>query len=463
VPGTSGLSESSHEEQQQSHRARRTKVVVRVEATVVRNYATTIAMGGEGSSNNKYYGDKSSNSSSGSGRDVSATAGNSSRWDVQNFDLDTKLNESAFVGTVDEIETKHRRFFPQTIKKKDNNMNEKNDSITTSIASSTESDTTTLTTPTGKIKKGTLVTSIRRRCATKARLVTLPVEDLIALPAYEDLDLGEVAAVVSTYLPAFGALFYGLDKRTKEGRFSKKALSGSTILINGGGAVEAEAVTKVALLGGAARVFLFQTESAQLLEKLGGDRSKVFALLGEPIDHASRLHRSMDIIVDLGLLTNLEFLTASLSLKGRLVSVAASKESVTYGGGFLSRMKEFVGQATLSNVEGTYIYDFHDVVSKRSKYYGEVIRDLKYLLDLTQRRKLRPRVDRYIKPRDVEIMQEDMVRRPANGTVICEPWREQPHQHLQHHQATPADPDPITSLEQMDAWNMTLSTENIHS
>lgn len=189
-------------------------------------------------------------------------------------------------------------------------------------------------------------------------------------------------------------------------------------------------------------MFLFQTESGMTLEKTNDKR--VFALSGEPEDHKSRLHQAMDVIIDLGSLMNFEFLRSSLSPKGRLVCIAPKGQTKN----LVTRINEFVGQATLIKVPGTSIFDFQEMSTSS---YGEVIRDLQYLLDLTQRRKLRPRVDRYIKPRDVEIMQEDMARRPPRGAVICEPWREH------------RDPDAISSLEQLEAWSHTMCARSIHS
>mmetsp|Transcript_19751 Transcript_19751/g.31844 ORF Transcript_19751/g.31844 Transcript_19751/m.31844 type:complete len:154 (-) Transcript_19751:2112-2573(-) len=125
----------------------------------------------------------------------------------------------------------------------------------------------------------------------------------------------------------------------------------------------------------------------------------------------------MDVIVDLSFFKNIDFLKLALSSKGRLVCVAPRGQSKS----LIARVKEMLGQATLIKQPGTTIYDFDDMCKSN---YGEVLRDLQYLLDQTKERRLRPKVDRYIKARDVEIMQEDMAMRPPGGTVICEPWRE---------------------------------------
>ena len=75
---------------------------------------------------------------------------------------------------------------------------------------------------------------------------------------YQDLDSGEIATILSSYLPVFGALHHGTDLRNRESRFCNGALSNSQVLVSGGNAVEAEAAIKLALLGGASRVYAFQ-------------------------------------------------------------------------------------------------------------------------------------------------------------------------------------------------------------
>jgi hypothetical protein len=309
---------------------------------------------------------------------------NSSEWRKQ-FDLDSKLAESIFVGIVEEFVGKGRRQQPSPVDVVD--------------------------TPTGPVRKGTLVTSMRK-CATKARIVTLPSDELISLAAYQDLDSGEIATILSSYLPAFGALHHGIELRHREGRFSIGALSNFQVLVSGGNAVEAEAVIKLALLGGASRVYAFQVAN---LTKINSP--KLVVLDGPADDYASRLYQSVDIIVDLGFLNEIDFLKQAVSSRGRLVCVVPRNRSKN----LLSRVQEMLGQATLIKHPGTTVYDFDDMCKSE---YGEVLRDLRFLLDLAQKRKLRPRVDRYIKARDVEIMQEDMHLHPPRGTVICEPWRE---------------------------------------
>ncbi len=304
-----------------------------------------------------------------------------SQWRKQ-FDLDTKLAESTFVGIVEDFELKNQ-----------------------------QKPLTSATTPTGDIWKGTLVTSIRK-CATKARIVSMQAEELISLSQFQDLDSGEVAALVSSYLPAFGALYHGIDLKFRDSRFTTGSLSNCQVLVSGGRAVDSEAVIKLALLGGASRVFAYQVSNLGKIK-----HPKLVVLDGPAENYASRLYQSIDVIVDWGFPKHVDFLKQAVAPTGRLVCVVPRNPSNS----LQSRVAAMLDQATLIKHKRTTIYDFEDMCKTN---YGQVLRDLQYLLDLTQKRRLRPRVDRYIKSRDVEIMQEDMAIRPPRGAVICEPWRE---------------------------------------
>jgi NADPH:quinone reductase-like Zn-dependent oxidoreductase len=202
-------------------------------------------------------------------------------------------------------------------------------------------------------------------------------------------------------------------------------------MVSGGSAVESEAVIKLALMGGASRIFVSRPPSSGVGEYLKRMNShKIVVLDGDPNSYRSRLHQKIDVIIDLGYLKDIDFLKLALVPKGRLVCVVPRNKSKN----LVESVTEMLGQATLIKHPGTSVYDFEEM-SKSN--YKEVVRDLHYLLDLTQKRRLRPKVDRYIKARDVEIMLEDMAIRPPRGAVICEPWREFVH-----------EPEPVPSIKQ---------------
>lgn len=305
------------------------------------------------------------------------------------FDLDSKLAESNFVGVVDGFD-------------KDDVDQQ-------------------LETPNGTVRTGTIVTSIRKKCATKARVAIVPAQDLISLSRYGDLDAGEVAAIMKTYLPAFGALYHGVDLRWRTQRSSNGFLKERNILVSHGSDIDAEALARLALLGGAYRVYVLKAPSKtgiSLLDRLNSSRVVVLEADAEEL-HESVLFQSMDVIIDLGFLNNIDLLRTSLAPRGRLVCVEPKSRS----GNLVSRLHEIAGQASLMKVKGTCIYDYDDMCKNN---YGDVVEDLEHLLELTQRRKLRPLVDKYIKARDVEIIQDAMRKHPPRGAIICEPWREHP-------------------------------------
>lgn len=305
----------------------------------------------------------------------------------------------------------------------------------------------------GRAKVGTPVTSLRT-IGTTARTISIPASDLISLSRFENLDRGEIVAVMKTYLPAFGALYHGIDLKNRRKRFSGKLLKETNILISQGCSVDVEAFTRLALLGGTDRVFILKAPGIHPIRSSLVDRlnsSRVVVMEGNATElHETILHQSMDLIIDLGCLSNIELLQRSLSPGGRLVCVERQK---IRRANIASRLKQFVEQAALMKLDGSCIYD-HSNVCKNP--HSDVSQDLEYLLGLTQKRRLRPLIDRYIKARDVQVMKADMMKRPPQGAVICEPWRGI---------LTPTSPDSVAEYEQEWArssfWLHVTATPNV--
>jgi NADPH:quinone reductase-like Zn-dependent oxidoreductase len=198
---------------------------------------------------------------------------------------------------------------------------------------------------------GAPVTSLRK-CSVKSRLVSVPAESLISLP--KKLDAGEVAALVSTYLPAFGALHHGREVRVREKRFLRSSFKMQKILVTGGGTSEADAVVKLALLGGAFRVFLVKSRKTVGKNHIGSHR--VIRLNDDPKEWLSRLDGLVDVVVDLEYPKNFEAIQASVAEEGRIVCRApASSRSL------LKNLVQIKEQAALCFVKGATMYDFDDM------------------------------------------------------------------------------------------------------
>jgi NADPH:quinone reductase-like Zn-dependent oxidoreductase len=207
------------------------------------------------------------------------------------------------------------------------------------------------------LKEGASVTSLRK-CAVQSRFVTMPTESLILIP--EKLDEGEAVAVVSIYLPAFGALHHG--SKLRDSRFSREALKGQNILVTGGGTDEADAVVKVALLGGASKIFVLNSKNAMASYHVGS--AKVVLLSDEPDEWQARLDGRVDLAVDLEYPRNFEAITAAVKEDGRIVC----RTPRNYGSWFAA-FGQLVQQASLLWVPNASMYDFDGLINIE---YGEI-------------------------------------------------------------------------------------------
>lgn len=284
------------------------------------------------------------------------------------------------------------------------------------------------------LKAGTSVTSLRR-CPVQSRFVTLAPDALIPIP--EKLDIGEAAATVSTFVPAMGLLHHGRLHRSR--RFSSSSLKGLDILVTGGGTDEADAVINLALLGGADRIFVSQSKCS--LATVHARSVRVELISDDPKEWKHIIHRYVDLIVDLEYPKNFESLYGTLKSTGRLVC-----RKPTGRGGWLAPIMDAANDFSLLNYPNASMYDIDEqieyehgdlVVSKtlfvlklvcQEEYANLSIvylqRDVRFLFELLQDRKIRPKVDRYVTLQDVERIRKRMRTHPGSGAVVCEPWRE---------------------------------------
>ena len=209
-----------------------------------------------------------------------------------------------------------------------------------------------------RLKEGTSVTSLRK-CDVKSRLTLMPEKSLVEIP--NDLDAGEAVAIVSNYLPAFGALHHG--SKCRKGRFFKSPLIKKTVLVTGGSTNGAEAVAKLSLLGGASKVFLVNSRKGKALSRFGSNR--VVSLDGDPDEWLPCVHGSMDIIVDLEYPKDLPAVKASRSKNGRLVCCQRAKNTTKRKKTWFSDFEKFTERVDLCMVPGVSIYNFDFMCEKQ--------------------------------------------------------------------------------------------------
>jgi NADPH:quinone reductase-like Zn-dependent oxidoreductase len=193
------------------------------------------------------------------------------------MDIENMLYESNFVGTVTNIDSKASQ---------------------------------------SSLVRGDQVTSIRK-CGTKARFVTMSADSLVVLP--ENLDMGEAVSVVSIFLPAFGALHHG----RRECRFLPNSLHNKKVLVTGGTLLEAQAVVKLAIWGGASAVYMLSSATRVPIKVEGS--SRVTVLPNDKEIWLPVVRQKMDVVVDYDFPNNFGSVTKALGLNGRLVCQSKSR------------------------------------------------------------------------------------------------------------------------------------------
>lgn len=257
------------------------------------------------------------------------------------------------------------------------------------------------------LKKGMLVTSLRT-CPIHTQFLNLPVDALIPIP--DRIDTGEAATVVSTFTPAMGMLFHGRDDRSN--RFSDSSLKGLDILVTGGGSDETDALVHLALLGGANRVFVLQSKLS--LATTHAHSVRVELVSDDPEEWRPFIDRFMDLIIDSEYPKNFEALYGILKSTGRLV---CRKPPAS---GFLAPLRAWWNELCLLRYPNACIYDIDDQIENE---HAEMVRDVRYLFGLLERRKIRPLIEKSIRVLDIDSIREDMRSTPGTGAVVCEPWR----------------------------------------
>jgi NADPH:quinone reductase-like Zn-dependent oxidoreductase len=260
------------------------------------------------------------------------------------------------------------------------------------------------------IRKGTRVASIVN-WKSGSKSLTVPAANLAIVPS--QLDAGDVATLVAYYLPAFQALHHGQPRRN---RYSRNRLTDKNVLVTGGGALLAQAVMKLARWAGAK---VYATELSHH-DDIMGPPSSVVLLEGDPGSWPSGTALSMDIVVDCDYPRNFDVVRLAVAPKGRLVCIS-NKKSSTKASDWMMRLAEFYDNYRLSLVPRASIYDFEE---NFERYPDRARYDLSFLMKLLATRQIRPKIDRYIKLKDVPRVHDEIQIRPPGGAIICEPWKE---------------------------------------
>ena len=279
----------------------------------------------------------------------------------------------------------------------------------------------------GRLEPGDYVTSIRK-CATSTRTAMAPANSLIPLPG--KLDPGEAAAVVSIFLPAFSALHHGHRKS----RYLKSSLKGKSVLVTGGFRLDAQAVAKLALWGGAERVYILDDAVKSRRDVPG---KGVTVLPHDPEKWLPELYQQMDVVIDYHFPRYFQNVLESMKDDGRLVclSKAYKRQNDDWKAdleeGWFSGLENIVETAAFCFMRRSYLFNYDEICTH---YEDELKEDLAFLMRLLEKRQIRPHIDRFVTRQDIRRVREEMKMNAnnqckASGTIICEPWRDEEEQH----------------------------------
>lgn len=260
------------------------------------------------------------------------------------------------------------------------------------------------------IKPGTRVASLVNWGAN-SKYVTIPAMKLSIVP--KQLDAADVAALLSSYLPAFQALHHGRPRLEKYGR---GCLKGKNVLVIGGRSLQAQAVLRLARFAGASEIYVTSPRHhSHVLNKL----STVTVLDEQPDDWLPVVKRDMDIVVDFQFPEHCSQAYKALAPKGRLICIAPKYNKTD--GAWFALLEDFLQSYWLSSIKGASMFDFTENFDMNP---DELVADTNYLLRLLATRQIRPIIDRYIKLSDIPSVHNEIRSRCRTGAVVCEPWKE---------------------------------------
>jgi hypothetical protein len=145
--------------------------------------------------------------------------------------------------------------------------------------------------------------------------------------------------------------------RNRENRFSLSSLSNLNILLVGGDSTEQEALAKLAILGGARKVLILnsQDQVLNLSEKNNVGSSNIVLLKGDHVSELCKLRGKVDVLIDMEFPMKFKEVRACLKPSGRMVSRGSKERGPST---ILTKLCDILEQAALLIVDGAYLFDF---------------------------------------------------------------------------------------------------------
>jgi NADPH:quinone reductase-like Zn-dependent oxidoreductase len=241
----------------------------------------------------------------------------------------------------------------------------------------------------------------------------LPVNPTSLVKISEKVDPAEAVCLVETYLTAFQTLHHNQSFLT---RYRKNSLLGKTILVIGGmSAIMARSMSQLAQYAGCKATFA----TSQKRDFKNLSENGILPLPLDPVEWWEQLAGAVDILISL----DEEVIPLHhklLKLDGTVVvSSTHFHEDLLNEGIQTSQRKLICSTAKSRALSQTTRYDLYEEWEANP---GRVKKDLAYLIDLLEKRKVIPKVIDRVPLEKVAEIQELLEKRRAKGHYVCEPW-----------------------------------------
>ena len=261
------------------------------------------------------------------------------------------------------------------------------------------------------LKKGDRVISLVSQ-GGNSRYIEVDPSSLVKIS--EQVDPAEAACLVETYLTVFQTLHHNQSFLT---RYRKGSLHGKTILVIGGLSINmARAVSQLAHHAGSKSIFA--TSRKRDFKHLS--QNGILPLPTDPVEWWEQLAGAVDILISL----DEEVIPLHhklLQLDGTIVvSSTEFHEDLMMSVGSREPRRRIICSTSKSRLVSTTSH--YDLYEEWNTNPTRVRKDLSYLIELLEKRKIVPNVVDRVPLEKVAEIQELLEKRRAKGHYVCEPW-----------------------------------------
>lgn len=250
-----------------------------------------------------------------------------------------------------------------------------------------------------------------------AKYVKLKIDDVTKVS--DDVDPAEAVVALHNYVPAFQCLLANVDGMD---RYSRKPLKNDRVLVVGTFGVFERAVVELAIYLGAKRVYFCCITQEQSTHDTSIRMLGAKPLSMDPDDWSNDLEGMIDIAIETTCLDRYEHSYKSLTEDGILVPTGMHE--MDKNNDWLSGIER--GWVKTWAALNRKCYPYEGIVESYHQDKKRFKKDLNYVLQILEKKKIRPKVGVKIPMTKVAETQEKLDIHPESvekrGMVVVEPW-----------------------------------------